>query len=57
MTSKQRQKILDSIHSGDPIIALFSIKSGGTSLNLQKIHQIIILEPQWNPVHEDQAVG
>ena len=38
------------------IIALISIKSGSTGLNLQQIKNVILLEPQWNPITEDQTV-
>lgn len=57
MPSKQRQLALESFVE-DPRIRtiLISLRCGSTGLNLTAANRVFLMEPQWNPMIEDQAL-
>lgn len=57
MSVKQRTAVLDEFKSDDDIIViLVSIKAGGQGLNLTSASKVYMMEPQFNPGVEQQAI-
>ncbi|KAK6223996.1 hypothetical protein LQW54_000142 [Pestalotiopsis sp. IQ-011] len=55
---KERPSILQQFRTDDRIpILLMSIQTGAVGLNLTAANFIHIVEPQWNPSVEEQAIG
>jgi len=57
MPSTQRQAALTSF-STDPSVRtiLISLRCGSNGLNLTAANHVFLMEPQWNPMLEDQAL-
>lgn len=54
--SRSRQSIIDEFNNNDEVkIFLISIKAGGFGLNLTSADTVIIYDPWWNPMVEEQA--
>ncbi|RSL69584.1 hypothetical protein CEP53_002167 [Fusarium sp. AF-6] len=54
----QRSTVLEEFQSRDgPDILLMTLGTGAVGLNLAVASRIFLLEPQWNPSIEDQAIG
>lgn len=57
MTRKARRAALDAFANDDDITCiLVSIAAGGLGLNLTAASRVFVMEPQYNPAQEDQAV-
>ncbi|CAI7613115.1 unnamed protein product [Penicillium pancosmium] len=58
VTSAERQRALRGFDSvSGPIVLLMTIGTGAVGLNLTSATRVHILEPQWNPMIEKQAIG
>ena len=56
-STKNRQKIIDNFNNNNNIrIFLVSLKTGGFGLNLVAADTVIIVDPWWNPMGENQAI-
>ncbi len=56
-SSKDRQKSIDNFNNNNSIRAfLISLKTGGYGLNLTAADTVIIVDPWWNPMGENQAI-
>ncbi|WKT53622.1 Helicase superfamily 1/2, ATP-binding domain [Fusarium oxysporum f. sp. vasinfectum] len=54
----QRRKMLEEFQMPHgPGILLMTLGTGAVGLNLEVASRIFLLEPQWNPSIEDQAIG
>ena len=53
----QRQRITKEFNEGSIGIALISTRAGGQGLNLFSANRVVILDEQFNPMWEQQAVG
>jgi SNF2 family DNA or RNA helicase len=55
--TKDRHKHVDSFNN-DPRVKVFliSLKTGGTGLNLTSADTVILVDPWWNPMIENQAI-
>ncbi|MGD1904782.1 MAG: DEAD/DEAH box helicase [Leptolyngbyaceae cyanobacterium] len=53
--AKQRKKRVDAFQAGEGDVFFFSLKAGGTGLNLTAADYVIHMDPWWNPAVEDQA--
>ncbi len=55
--TKDRQKLVDKFNT-DPKVKVFliSLKTGGTGLNLTSADTVILVDPWWNPMIENQAI-
>ena len=54
----QRQRVLDEFSAAPGFAVLvMQIDVGGTGLNIQSASAIVIVEPQWKPSTESQAIG
>ncbi|KAJ5405768.1 helicase [Penicillium sp. CMV-2018d] len=54
----QRQEYLDSFNSSSQIpVLIMTTGTGAFGLNLQSVNRVFIVEPQWNPSVEDQAIS
>lgn len=57
MHAKQRQLALESFVEDPHIRAiLISLRCGSTGLNLTAANHVFLMEPQWNPMVEEQAL-
>lgn len=57
MSRKARRHALDSFATNNEITCiLVSIAAGGLGLNLTAASRVFVMEPQYNPAQEDQAV-
>ncbi|KAL2046938.1 hypothetical protein N7G274_000956 [Stereocaulon virgatum] len=57
MPSKQRQQALDSFIRDPQMRAIIiSLRCGANGLNLTAANHVFLMEPQWNPMLEDQAL-
>ena len=55
--SSNRRGIVDSFNNGNAFIMLLSTKAGGVGLNLISASRLILMEPDWNPATDLQAMG
>jgi SNF2 family DNA or RNA helicase len=55
--TKERQKHIDRFNN-DPRVKVFliSLKTGGTGINLTAADTVILVDPWWNPMIENQAI-
>ncbi|KAL2845415.1 SNF2 family N-terminal domain-containing protein [Aspergillus pseudoustus] len=56
--STQRQKILDKFNEAEAVpVLIMTTGTGAFGLNLQSVNRVFIVEPQWNPSVESQAIA
>jgi len=56
-STKNRQKVIDNFNNNNNIRTfLISLKTGGYGLNLTSADTVIIVDPWWNPMGENQAI-
>ncbi|MCD4796953.1 MAG: DEAD/DEAH box helicase family protein [Candidatus Cloacimonetes bacterium] len=56
-STRNRQKIIENFNNNNSIRAfLISLKTGGFGLNLTAADTVIIVDPWWNPMGENQAI-
>jgi len=56
-STKDRQKRIDNFNNNNSIRAfLISLKTGGYGLNLTAADTVLIVDPWWNPMGENQAI-
>ncbi|WP_155370816.1 DEAD/DEAH box helicase [Catellatospora vulcania] len=54
----QRQQVIDKFTAGKrPAVLVSQIEVGGVGLNLQTASVVILVEPQWKPSTEEQAIA
>ena len=57
MTRLQRQAVISEFQEGDKVkIILMSLGAGSLGLNLTAAHQVVLVDPWWNPAVEQQAI-
>ena len=55
---KQRQASMDAINSDPSVrVLLMSLRCGSNGLNLTVANHVYLMEPQWNPMLEEQALS
>ena len=57
VATSDRQKVIKMFNEGDINVCLISTTAGGVGLNLYAANRVIILDAEFNPMHEQQAVG
>lgn len=59
MNVNKRQKLVDRFNdpNGDEFIFLLSSKAGGCGINLIGANRLILLDPDWNPAADQQALA
>jgi superfamily II DNA or RNA helicase len=58
LSARERQQIVDTFQQDpDQSILLMSLKAGGTGLNLTAADFVILADPWWNPMAEQQAIA
>ncbi len=56
-STRNRQKIIENFNNNNNIRAfLISLKTGGFGLNLTAADTVIMVDPWWNPMGENQAI-
>ncbi|MCF7911929.1 MAG: DEAD/DEAH box helicase [Candidatus Cloacimonetes bacterium] len=56
-STRNRQKIIENFNNNNKIaVFLISFKTGGYGLNLTAADMVIITDPWWNPMGENQAI-
>ncbi len=56
-STKKRQQIIENFNNNNKVRAfLISLKTGGYGLNLTAADTVIIVDPWWNPMGENQAI-
>ena len=56
-STKNRMKVVDNFNNNENVRAfLISLKTGGYGLNLTSADTVIIADPWWNPMSENQAI-
>jgi SWI/SNF-related matrix-associated actin-dependent regulator of chromatin subfamily A3 len=57
MTRLKRQLVISEFQQGDKIkIMLMSLNAGSLGLTLTAAHQVVLVDPWWNPAVEQQAI-
>ncbi len=56
-TKTQRQNVIDKYNNNQIQILLISIGAGGLGINLIGTRDVIIMQPGWNDVEMQQAIG
>jgi SNF2 family DNA or RNA helicase len=54
---REKLRVLSEFAYGDASVLVANIQAGGVGLDIHAARVVIILEPQWNPSHEIQAIG
>lgn len=59
MTINKRQKIVDKFNDpkGPEFIFLLSSKAGGCGINLIGANRLVLMDPDWNPASDQQALA
>ncbi len=59
VTAERRSKFVDFFNKTDsPItVMLLSAKAGGVGINLVGANRLVMLDPDWNPATDQQAMG
>lgn len=59
MNVNKRQKLVDRFNdpNGDEFVFLLSSKAGGCGINLIGANRLILLDPDWNPAADQQALA
>ncbi|EMG46127.1 RAD54 DNA repair and recombination protein RAD54 [Candida maltosa Xu316] len=59
MTINKRQKLVDKFNDpeGSEFIFLLSSKAGGCGINLIGANRLILIDPDWNPASDQQALA
>lgn len=59
MTINKRQKIVDKFNNpdGSEFIFLLSSKAGGCGINLIGANRLVLMDPDWNPAADQQALA
>lgn len=59
MTINKRQKIVDRFNDpeGNEFIFLLSSKAGGCGINLIGANRLVLMDPDWNPAADQQALA
>ncbi|AET40511.1 DNA-dependent ATPase RAD54 Ecym_6118 [Eremothecium cymbalariae DBVPG len=59
MSINKRQKLVDRFNNpdGDEFIFLLSSKAGGCGINLIGANRLILVDPDWNPAADQQALA
>lgn len=59
MTINKRQKIVDKFNDpeGSEFIFLLSSKAGGCGINLIGANRLVLMDPDWNPAADQQALA
>jgi DNA excision repair protein ERCC-6 len=52
----RRQQWMDRFNSGDKFACLLSTKVGGVGVNLTGADRVVIIDPDWNPATDNQAL-
>ena len=55
--SKKRQELVDDFNRGERFAFLLSSKAGGVGLNLIGANRLIMVDPDWNPANDAQAMA
>ncbi|KAI9662008.1 MAG: hypothetical protein M1831_002923 [Alyxoria varia] len=55
--SKDRHTLAKAFNDGKYDILFVSTRAGGTGINLQRASRVILMDLQFNPQHEEQAIG
>jgi len=56
-STRNRQKVIDNFNNNNNIRTfLISLKTGGYGLNLTSADTVLIVDPWWNPMGENQAI-
>jgi SNF2 family DNA or RNA helicase len=56
-STRNRQKIIENFNNNSKVrVFLISLKTGGYGLNLTAADMVIITDPWWNPMGENQAI-
>ncbi|KAI4213756.1 MAG: hypothetical protein LQ351_003722 [Letrouitia transgressa] len=53
----QRQSLTKEFNQGNAMVLLVSTRAGGTGLNLFGANRVVILDDDFNPMWEEQAIG
>ena len=56
---EKRQPLVDRFNSRhtDAFVFLLSTRAGGTGFNLVGANRLVLLDPDWNPANDNQAMG
>lgn len=54
---QRRQQITKNFNEGSAIVCLISTRAGGTGLNMFGANRVVIMDENWNPTWEQQAIG
>jgi SWI/SNF-related matrix-associated actin-dependent regulator of chromatin subfamily A3 len=57
VSAQERQKVIEIFNNTDVPVLLMTTGTGSVGLSLTIANQVFIMEPQWNPAVEDQAIG
>ena len=55
--SKDRHTLAKAFNDGKYDVLFISTRAGGTGINLQRASRVILMDLQFNPQHEEQAIG
>jgi len=56
-TKEERQKVIDDYNNDKIQILVISIGAGGLGINLKGTRDVVIMQPGWNDVEMEQAMG
>ncbi|CEN61888.1 hypothetical protein ASPCAL08535 [Aspergillus calidoustus] len=57
LSARRRDEVLTQFHQPYNNVLLMTLGTGAVGLNLTVANRVHIIEPQWNPTVESQAIG
>lgn len=54
--TSSRQKIIDKFNAGEKFACILSTKVGGVGVNLIGANRVVLVDPDWNPATDSQAI-
>ena len=56
LNTQQREETLNRFHASEANVLLITVGAGGEGITITEADRIILIDPNWNPTVDDQAI-